>query len=181
MGQNINYTLTVANTNGPDTAHDVAVVDTLPDGLTFVSAVPSPDYQSGHTLAWNVDTLEYGQTKQIQMVTSVSTLLHIGDALMNFATVSTTDNDPIINNNVDFVVTQVGDGKSADLGILSMQVIDSEVHTNETTSINMEIENAGPDTAKNAVLEFNIPSGVTIQSVSPTPTSTTATKLTRNL
>lgn len=77
---------------------------------------------------------------------------------MNFATVSTTDNDSIISNNVDFVVTQIGDGQSADLGILSMQAVDSEIHTNATTSINMEVENAGPDTAKNTILQITIPS-----------------------
>ncbi|MBI3459898.1 DUF11 domain-containing protein, partial [Candidatus Acetothermia bacterium] len=39
-GNNLTYTLTVTN-NGPDNAGGVTVTDTLPGGVTFISAVPS--------------------------------------------------------------------------------------------------------------------------------------------
>ena len=39
-GDNVTYTVTVSN-NGPDTAEAVSVTDTLPSGVTFVSATPT--------------------------------------------------------------------------------------------------------------------------------------------
>ncbi len=100
---------------------------------------------------------------------------------MNFATVSTTSQDDNINNNLDFVITQVDDTEEADLGILSMEFSNGSVATNTATSLNMEVENAGPDAAENAILTVTVPSGVSIQSISPTASTTTPTTITREL
>ena len=161
----------------------MTVVDTLPDGVVFVSNSDTPDidYESGNTLARDIGTLAPGESEEIQFSVSVSTLLEAGEALMNFATTSTTSEDNNINNNLDFVVTQVDDTEEADVGILSMAFSNTSVATNTAASLNMEIENAGPDTAENAILELAIPSGVSVQSISPTPSNSTTTTITREL
>ena len=184
LGQTIEYTLTVFNdADSPDVAQDVVVIDTLPDGLVFVtnSDTPDIDFQSGNTLARDIGTLAPGESQEIRFSASVSTLLEAGESLLNFATVSTTSNDDNINDNLDFVVTQVADTVQADLGIISMQFSQASVLTNTNAVLNIEVENAGPDVAEDAVLEVTIPSGVSIQSVSPTPSTSTTTKLTRQL
>lgn len=100
---------------------------------------------------------------------------------MNFATASTTSEDSILTNNVDFVINQVSDEEQADLGIVSMEFADTHIAVNGTTSLNMEVENAGPNTAHHAVLQVTIPNGVSTQTISPTPTTTTSGTITRNL
>ncbi len=138
----------------------MTVVDTLPEGVVFVtnSDTPDIDYQSGNTLARDIGTLAPGESQELEFSVLVSTLLGSGEALMNFATVSTTSQDDNINNNLDFVVTQVDDTQEADVGILSMAFNNASVATNTAASLNMEIENAGPSTAENTVLELTIPS-----------------------
>src|SRR5262249_25196858 len=55
-GDTFTATLTYKN-NGPAPAASVQLVDTLPAGVTFVSASPAPSSFSGQTLTWNLGTL----------------------------------------------------------------------------------------------------------------------------
>src|SRR5262249_34523207 len=56
VGDTITFTVTLANT-GPSAATNVQVADLLPDGLTFVNAVPSQGSYNPMTGVWAVGTV----------------------------------------------------------------------------------------------------------------------------
>ncbi|HPJ71934.1 MAG TPA: hypothetical protein PK636_04560, partial [bacterium] len=54
-GDTVYWRVTLSNAGSTD-AQYVTMTDTLPDTVTFSSAAPAPDYQSGQTVAWFVGT-----------------------------------------------------------------------------------------------------------------------------
>lgn len=71
-GSNITYTITVANA-GPSTATNVVVTDTLPAGLTFVSANPSQGTcNAASPVTCNIGTLLNGASATITLVANVT-------------------------------------------------------------------------------------------------------------
>ena len=58
------YTLVVSNA-GPSDAQGIVITDTLPDGLTLLSAAP-PQLSGPNPLVWNLD-LAAGQVEYIQL------------------------------------------------------------------------------------------------------------------
>jgi uncharacterized repeat protein (TIGR01451 family) len=67
--QQITFTITVTN-NGPYTAENVTVNDTLPAGLEFVSA--SSDAYSSSTNIWTIGSLNNGQSAMLDIVAKVT-------------------------------------------------------------------------------------------------------------
>lgn len=93
---NLTYTLTVANA-GPDAAAAVTVSDTLPAGVSFVSATPSTGSCSGTaTITCTLGSLASGASAT---VTIVVTPTAANPALSNTATVTSTTDDPVSANN----------------------------------------------------------------------------------
>ena len=92
---NLTYTLTVANA-GPDAAAAVSVSDTLPAGVSFVSATPSAGSCSGTaTITCTLGSLPSGASAT---VTIVVTPTAANPALSNTATVTSTTFDPVSAN-----------------------------------------------------------------------------------
>jgi uncharacterized repeat protein (TIGR01451 family) len=84
VGDTLVYTLGYENAGNQD-ATTVRLTDTLPSGLTVVSASPLPDVQTAQQLAWNLGTLGAGQEGQIVITTTVGgpwgrTLHNVADA-----------------------------------------------------------------------------------------------------
>jgi uncharacterized repeat protein (TIGR01451 family) len=93
---NLTYTLTVANA-GPHAAAAVTVSDTLPAGVSFVSATPSTGSCSGTaTITCTLGSLASGASAT---VTIVVTPTAANPALSNTATVTSTTDDPVSANN----------------------------------------------------------------------------------
>ena len=94
VGDNITYTLTLTN-NGPSNATNVTVADTLPAGLTFVSAVPS----SGTSFVaptWTIPSLTANSSATLQLNVLVT---QVG-GITNTAQVTSSDQpDPNSANN----------------------------------------------------------------------------------
>lgn len=93
VGQNLTYTLSVAN-RGPDDVLGVSVVDTLPPGVTFVSASGGCQNAAG-TVTCNLGQLNDGATKTAQMTVKPSA----AGTLTNSARVSAPGDDPRPSNN----------------------------------------------------------------------------------
>lgn len=97
VGNNVTFTITVSNA-GPDAATNVAVLDVLPVGLTYVSDNSGGAYNDGTGL-WTVGTIANGSSASIQITATVTTAaLH-----NNSAQVSASDQydpDSTVNNSV---------------------------------------------------------------------------------
>jgi uncharacterized repeat protein (TIGR01451 family) len=97
VGDEVVYTITVTN-NGPDAATNVVVTDTLPTGVTFVSADPVAD--STGPLTWNVGPLANGADWLVDVTVTVDPETE-GDVLTNSASVSSDVDDSDTQNNTD--------------------------------------------------------------------------------
>ena len=99
LGGSLTYTLTVTN-NGPDPSTDSTVTDTLPPGVTFVSATPSQGAcsEAPGTVTCTLGPLAVGASSAtIQIVVTVdATAL---SPLSDTATVTGVETDPVAANN----------------------------------------------------------------------------------
>jgi uncharacterized repeat protein (TIGR01451 family) len=99
LGGSLTYTLTVTN-NGPDPSTDSTVTDTLPPGVTFVSATPSQGAcsEAAGTVTCTLGPLAVGASSAtIQIVVTVdATAL---SPLSDTATVTGVETDPVAANN----------------------------------------------------------------------------------
>ena len=100
-GSTFQYTIVVAN-HGPATANAVTVTDSLPAGLTFVSATPT----QGSARARRTSPATWGRctdggSANITLVVTKT----VGGTVSNTATVSATEADPYMPNNTNGEIT----------------------------------------------------------------------------
>lgn len=73
VGDNVTFTITVANA-GPQDATNVAVLDALPAGMTFVSSTPSQGAFDGGTGIWTIGSIASGASASLMLTARVDTL-----------------------------------------------------------------------------------------------------------
>ncbi|GAB3563622.1 hypothetical protein GCM10027578_07670 [Spirosoma luteolum] len=88
VGQTVSYSITVTN-NGPVTARNVTVKEQLGAGLTYVSANPAGEYNSGNS-TWTVGDLAAGARRTLTLQTTVGS----AGTLRNTVVLASPDNDP---------------------------------------------------------------------------------------
>jgi uncharacterized repeat protein (TIGR01451 family) len=88
VGDNLTYTITVTNL-GPDAATNVVVTDTLPSGVTFVSASPGCVHSAG-VVTCNLGNIPAGDSVTITIVVTVTA----PGTISNTATVTSDTLDP---------------------------------------------------------------------------------------
>ena len=152
-GDLVKWTLTVKN-NGPDIAHDVIVSDVLPAGLTFKSS--NGNYANSK---WSVGTLNVGQSKSLEIVTSVTATGNIE----NTATVSGNEYDYDLTNNKASKTINVA--KAADLEIIKTVDNDSPNY-GSLVKWTVTVRNNGPDAASGVRVSDVLPVGLVYQSSS---------------
>jgi uncharacterized repeat protein (TIGR01451 family) len=104
-GQTLTYTITVSNA-GPRNASDLVVSDTLPAGVTFISA-SGTDWtcgEDGGTVTCQLATLANGADSTIEIL--VSAPMEAGD-ITNTVSVSSAVTDPETDNNSVSITTTV--------------------------------------------------------------------------
>jgi uncharacterized repeat protein (TIGR01451 family) len=113
-GQTATYTLTVSNTD-PSDALDVAIVDALPAGTTFVSlvqnsgpafSISTPGVGTNGTVTLDATMLASGTTATFTLVVSVDPALTAA-TLTNTADGTTSTTDTNTNNNTGTVISNV--------------------------------------------------------------------------
>ncbi len=102
VGDNLTYQLIVSN-NGPDTATDITLTDTLPSGVTSLS-LPSECTDTGAgTITCDLGSLPTGTDKSVEMVVTATA----SGPLTNTVSVTANESDTNQANNKDTEVTTV--------------------------------------------------------------------------
>ncbi len=160
-GDNLTYPLTVTN-NGPGGAGDVTVVDTLPPGLAFVSAMPSQGtcMEAALMVTCDLGILANGASATIDIVVTTTA----AGMLTNTATVSTTSNDPDLSNNSDTETTVVN--PVTDISITKTDDADP-VDVGDNITYTVTVANNGPDNATGVSLMDTLPASVNFVSATP--------------
>ncbi len=163
-GQNITHILVVTN-NGPETSLGSVVTETLPGGVTFVSATPSQGScsQAGGTVTCNIGSLSYTASATINIVFTTTAAGTVTGTANVTATTADPDNT---NNNASASTTVNAVPTGADLTISKSDAPDPVVAGNDVT-YNLTVANGGPNTATGVVLTDTLPGGVTFVSATP--------------
>lgn len=153
-GDNINYTVAVKN-NGPQTAVSVVATDTLPAGVTFVSATPpqgSCSHSSG-VVTCNLGSINNGATVSIPIVVTATA----GGTLTNNVTVTGNVTDSVSGNNSDSHDTVVvGPTVATFTAVHDAHVVAATNTTNYGNEATLRLRNATSGTNYNAFVKFDV-------------------------
>ncbi len=154
FGETIQYELTVLN-GGPYPAETVVLVDSLPDGVDFVSATGEGTAE-GRQVTWDGGTLAAGES----FVATLTATVNAAGALTNVARASSSLPDPNLENNRATFTTSVGataDVSMSKSGPAIVQIFDTIAYV-------LAVSNAGPDPAANITVFDSLPNGLTFLS-----------------
>jgi uncharacterized repeat protein (TIGR01451 family) len=175
FGEPMFYTLTVENA-GPDSAANVVVTDNLPAAFSFDSASASPSgscAESSGVVTCDLGDIASGASATV----TINGTPNGSGAMSNTASVTSDAADPDPSNDSDTESTTVT--PAAGVADLSVIILDSAdpVAAGETLTITLQVENDGPQDAINSVLVYDIPAGLTIDSVTGGSCNVTATQV----
>lgn len=171
MGDAFYFNILVQNL-GPETALDVEMVDNINGNfrinevLTFVgtSTIAGTCPVTGQTVRCNWDSLEVGNVIQIKIMVTPEAV----GSFVNTATVDTVCDDVNLSNNtssVDVIVNQ----KFADLSI-EISADKTSLLQGKNIRYSLLVGNNGPQEAVEVDVKFDVPQGLTINSVIPDDT-----------
>nr|WP_255590753.1 right-handed parallel beta-helix repeat-containing protein [Methanobacterium spitsbergense] len=156
-GNSVFYIIDVKN-NGPDTATNIIVTDTLPTGMIYVDSTRGGvwDYTK-KTVTWNVDNLARGAHFKAMLTANIN--IHGGKTLKNRVQAI----DKQMNSPVS-ATKSIHVKKSSLYVKVSPTIIQTLV--GKTFTITYKVGNKGPDEANNVVMSFVIPKGLRFVSAS---------------
>jgi uncharacterized repeat protein (TIGR01451 family) len=154
-GESLTYELTITN-NGPCSATNVVVTDTLPSEITeakyMVNGTPQGDWTGNYT----IDTLEPGLTVTITITGKVAPWAT--GTLTNTARVTSGTYDPDDKNNTATSTTTVE--IQADISV-TKKVSPTIAKPGDTITYTIEVTNNGPSDAPNVVVTDTLPQYIT--------------------
>ncbi|MSU57437.1 MAG: tandem-95 repeat protein [Pedosphaera sp.] len=157
-GANFNYTITITNF-GPSLATSLSVTDSLPAGVTFVSATPTATV-NGSEVVWSLASLAANTGTNLTLTVTAPVA---AASLTNFATVGGPVSDPNPTNNTSTPVT-TGVTPSAD--VVVAKTAPANVNLGENIPYTVSVTNLGPSTASSLSVTDMLPASVTFVSAS---------------
>ncbi len=155
------YTLAISNA-GPDTATNAIVTDELPAGEEFASASGAECSHVGQVVTCSLGNMADKVTQTIELTVKVG--LTLGEReVVNVAHVSSETFDPEPANNTSSAALHTG--PAADMEIEKTGPASVVSATQIVWSL--RVQNKGPSTAHEVIVEDPLPSGVTFTGVSP--------------
>ncbi len=133
----VKWTLIVKN-NGPDVAHDVKLLDLLPDSLKFISSdLAAYDENTG---IWNIGTLGVDKSVRLNIVCEVDAT----GKIVNSANVSSREFDYDLSNNKAQKAINVNPACDVEV---KKSVNNSNPNFNDSIEWTIKVTNNGPDVA----------------------------------
>jgi len=161
---NLVYTITVDN-NGPDGASGVTLTDTLPGGITFVSAETSTgtcgDPDTGGTLVCSLGSLANGSNATVT-ITVVPDPVTESAELSNTAVVAAAEEDPVPGNN-SVTVTTTLNPPSADMSV-GVGSTPAQPAIGDLITYTITVDNDGPSENTGVTVTVTLPVGATLRS-----------------
>lgn len=154
-GTNLTYTITVKNT-GPSDATNVKIKDTLPTGVTFVSASTDCAYASG-VVNCDITSLKSGASTNVDVVIKPT----VPETITNTVTVTAYEHDHVVANDSAYEDTLVK--AVADMEIISVTASPappSLVLTGNELTYTFKIKNNGINDATEVELKDTLPDGM---------------------
>ncbi len=176
-GSTITYTLTASNA-GPSPTTNVAISDSLPSNVTFVSAAAStggtvtmPSVGSSGTVraTW-AGTTGVDESRTLTIVVRVNANVPNQTIITNTASVTSDAQDVDLSNNQSSASTTVTTDpgvESADLSITT-SAAPSEVDTGTFVTYTIAVRNNGPGTAEDVQVSGSTPDGTRLVSIDST-------------
>lgn len=155
----LTWSLAVANA-GPSTATGVTVKDALPAGVELTAATPTQGSCAG-AVECQLGTLPKGAAAQIQVTVHVPPALE-GSALLNSATVTAEEPDPVPANNESKATTVVDPPAPSDYDLAISKTVDgsSKPQVGDVVEYDIVISNRGPATATGVEVVDALPSSL---------------------
>ncbi|HEX7491131.1 MAG TPA: hypothetical protein VF337_05465 [Candidatus Limnocylindrales bacterium] len=166
LNSDVTFTITATN-NGPDSADNVVVTDTLPAGLSYQSSSATAGSYDNATHHWTIGTLAVGSGNSVTL-TLVARVTQTGD-ITNTASITGGPFDPdLSNNSADITTSQL-----VDLEVT--KVVDKpDANVAETVTFTMTVHNYGPGSANHVILHDVPPAGLNVTSFLPSQGSYSA-------
>ena len=176
-GGTVTFTLAVQN-NGPDEAAAIQITDTLPAGLTFVSASPGCN-STGNTVTCDLGVLPDEATSTLTITAQVASAA-AGQTLTNVASVSSSTPDPISPNNTASVEVDVGAAPAPpqpsplpspttsqpDL-VANKAASPTTIKVGDNVTFTIGVSNQGQGNATGVALTDALPAGLAVVSLPP--------------
>ena len=151
VGDNAIYNIDVLN-NGPNTATNVVITDTVPVGLNFISATQGGIWDlATRTITWTVDNLAIGA----HFLATVTATVTADAAAKHLVNTAQAKNDQIITPVTTTTSIYV---PSAALE-LTKTVNKTTPKINDTVIYTLIVQNHGPDTASSVKVTDMVPTG----------------------
>lgn len=154
---------------GPNTATNIILEDMIPVGLTFKNYTATKGVYGASNNTWSIGALTINETARLLMVFEVgeSTATGAYKYVMEVESADQDDTDSAHGNGQtsedDYTTLTLTPINQADLSLT--KVVDNPQHTvGDIVDFTLTLENDGPGTATNIVIEDQLPSGYTFVS-----------------
>ena len=165
VGDTVTFTVSVRN-NGPSRATGIQINDSLPAGLTFVSATPNRGVFNETTRIWHIASIDVGAQATMTLRARVDTT----EARTNVATVTKVNqDDPNAANDTGSATVTPG---AADLRVVKTVNV-ARPNVDEVVTFTVTLSNLGTSDASGVRLTDLLPAGLALVSSTqvrgPTP------------
>jgi uncharacterized repeat protein (TIGR01451 family)/gliding motility-associated-like protein len=163
-GELFSYSIRVIN-NGPSDITNVAVRDTLPGELQFISASGNGTVNSG-IVSWNISSIASGSSEEVMLTVRVDSGLAGGTIIRNVAVAQgSPEDEPVPSTPEEVAIT-----RSSTFDIVKEAA--NSVIAGEILSYTLRVTNTSTITATNVSVSDTLPAGVTLISASANNTFT---------
>lgn len=166
--ENISYAITVSN-NGPDTATNLSLTDTIPANTTFQSLTSpagwnctTPAVNGTGTVSCTRPSLASGAPQSFTLMVKTNAATPNNTAVSN--TAAATSNTPDQTSGNDQATASTTVKNLVDLSVTKTGT--ASVFAGGNITYNISVANAGPQPALNATLTDTVPANTTFQSLS---------------